>query len=54
MKPKGYIKIGISRITEARLIQIRGRMMQEHPDKYPAGTVPSLHSVIVWMLDNIS
>lgn len=54
MKPKGYVKIGISRITENRLMQIRTRMMDEHPDKYPAGTNPSLHSVIVWMLDNFS
>ncbi|MBP3443103.1 MAG: hypothetical protein J6J70_00090 [Methanocorpusculaceae archaeon] len=54
MKPKGYIKVGISRITEARLQQARSQMIAEHPDKYPPGSAPSLHSVIVWLLDKFS
>lgn len=54
MKPKGYVKVGISRVTESRLCQIREKMMKEHPDKYPEGETPSLHSVIIWLLDKFS
>lgn len=47
--PKGYLKISISRKTDARLKLVRMDMQSKHPDKYDDDT--TRHQIIEYLID---
>lgn len=49
---KGYRAIKVSRTTERRLITLRNRIIKDNPEKYEEDE-PSLHQVIIWILDEL-
>ncbi|MBO5003317.1 hypothetical protein J6C36_03525 [Methanocorpusculaceae archaeon] len=49
---KGFTRIAVSRATEDRLKNLRRRLSSEMPDRFDENT--SMHSLIIWMLDEMN